>query len=282
MNNPNRIYTVDQLCGVHGVSRQAYYQHLQAEAILHYEEEIVIQLVQKIRYRQPRIGARKLLYLLQPDFDKAGFKLGRDCFFNMLRENEMLIKHKKKYHTTDSNHPFRRYSNLIIGLDISRRDQVFVADITYLDTLEGFLYLALVTDVASRKIVGYDVSDSLSVEGSLRALKMGLSNVKDSSSLIHHSDRGVQYCCYIYTGLLNDHRVKISMGEKGNPYENAIAERVNGILKLEFLLDRVFLNKLIAKEATHEAIHIYNDERPHGSIGLLTPAQKYEELGKTG
>ncbi len=154
---------------------------------------------------------------------------------------------------------------------------MIVADITYIDTREGFIYLALLTDVFSRKIVGYDVSDSLAVEGSLRALKMALPEVADPKALIHHSDRGVQYCCYAYTDLLQLKGVRISMGEKGNPYENALAERVNGILKLEFLLDQVFPTKAIAREATRESIHIYNFERPHSSIGLRTPAQKFNQ-----
>lgn len=193
----------------------------------------------------------------------------------------MLIKRRKKYHrTTDSNHPFRRYPNLIKGLKVTRPDQVFVADITYLDTREGFLYLALLTDMASRKIVGYDVSESLAVEGSLRALNTALVEVEDPASLIHHSDRGIQYCCYAYTDRLGAVRAKISMGEKGNPYENALAERVNGILKLEFLLDLTFPTKSLAIDATHESVYIYNHERPHGSLNFATPAQKYNEKNK--
>lgn len=243
---------------------------------MRYEEEIVIQRVVTIRRRQPQIGGRKLFHLLRPDFAKAGFELGRDRFFDVLRANDKLIKRKKKYHhTTNSNHPFKKHHNLIADLTVTRRGQVVVADITYIETREGFIYLALLTDVFSRKIIGYDVCDSLAVEGSLRALKMALSDVANPGEMIHHSDRGVQYCCYAYTDLLASKGVKISMGEKGNPYENALAERVNGILKLEFLLDQIFPTKAIGREATYESIHIYNYERPHGSIGLLTPAQKY-------
>lgn len=275
--DPDRVYPIDKLCAAHGVSRQAYYQHHQAEVVRHYEEAIVLQWVQRIRCRQPRIGARKLLYLLTPDLEKAGFQLGRDCFFDLLRKNDMLVKRRKKYHrTTDSSHHFRRYSNLIQGLDVTRCDHVFVADITYVDTREGFLYLALLTDIASRKIVGYDISESLAVEGSLRALNTGLSDVDDPTALIHHSDRGIQYCCHAYTGRLNAAGARISMGEKGNPYENALAERVNGILKDEFLLDQTFPTQAMGKEAAHESVYIYNNERPHSSIGLLMPAKKYE------
>ena len=218
------------------------------------------------------------MYLLGPDLEKSGFDLGRDRFFELLRKNDMLVKRRKKYmRTTDSNHMFRRYSNLIYDLEVTRCDEVFVADITYVDTREGFLYLALLTDMASRKIVGYDVSESLAVAGSLKALTVGLNGVEHPTALIHHSDRGIQYCCSTYTDRLHAMGVRISMGEKGNPYENALAERVNGILKLEFLLDKTFPTKSLAKEATHESVYIYNYERPHGSIGLKTPAQKYEE-----
>jgi len=272
-------YSIGELCLAHNVSRQAYYQHLQAEAIVRYEEEIILQWVLEVRRRQPRIGGRKLLFMIEPKLEKAGFKLGRDGFFDLLRKNNMLIKRRKKYHyTTNSNHPFKRYQNLIADLKVVRRDQVFVADITYIDTNDGFLYLALLTDAASRKIVGFDDSDSLAVEGSLRALNASLADVTDTSSLIHHSDRGVQYCCYAYTGLLQSKKVRISMAEKGNPYENAMAERVNGILKLEFLLDQIYPSKAVAREAVHEAIHIYNYERPHGAINMLTPVQMYEQF----
>ncbi len=276
---PDNAYAIGELCEVHGITRQAFYQHNQAESVQRYQEDIILQWVLEIRRRQPRIGGRKLYWLLQPNLEKADFSIGRDGLFDLLRKSDLLVKRRKKYHhTTDSNHPFKRYQNLIADLEITRRDHVFVADITYIDTREGFLYLALLTDVASRKIIGYDASDSLAVDGSLRALNTGLVNVADPGLLIHHSDRGIQYCCYAYTDLLRSKGARISMGEKGNPYENAIAERVNGILKLEFLLDQVFSSKSIGREAIHEGIHIYNYERPHGSINMLTPAQFYEQM----
>lgn len=251
---------------------------MEREARVKFQEEIVLQLVHGIRYRQPMMGGRKLYYRLKPQFEKLDFSLGRDCFFDLLRENELLITRKKKYkRTTDSNHGFGWYPNLIKELAIIDIGQVFVSDITYLDTLEGFVYLALITELFSRKIVGWDVSNSLSVEGSLRALNMAFNNALFLENSIHHSDRGIQYSCYAYTDLLKSKGVHISMSEKGNPYENAVAERVNGILKLEFLLDQIFNTKKEAIQVTGESIFIYNNERPHLSLGYKTPEQVYQE-----
>jgi transposase InsO family protein len=263
---------------VHEVSRQAYYQYLNRQSRLCFQEEILRQLVGSIRRRQPKIGGRKLYHLLKPQLEKLDYNLGRDRFFDFLRANDLLIKRKKKYtRTTDSNHGFGWYTNLLTDRDITDINQVFVADITYLDTLEGFVYLALITELFSRKIVGWDVSDSLAVEGSLRALNMAFSQAVFSEGSIHHSDRGIQYSCYAYTDLLKSKGIEISMAAKGNPYENPVAERVNGILKLEFLLDQIFNTKRDAKAATGESIFIYNHERPHGSLGNKMPAQVYQE-----
>lgn len=271
-------YSIEAVCLAHGVSRQAYYKHNRSICTELYQEDIVLQLVYQVRRKQPMIGGRKLLYLLKDDFTKLNFSLGRDKFFNILRNNDLLIKPNKQYkRTTNSNHRFRVHSNLIKELKIDRINQVFVSDITYLSTWSGFVYLALVTDVFSRKILGYDVSESLSIEGSLRALKKALLSVKSANGLIHHSDRGIQYCSHEYTGLLESKNIAISMGEKGNPYENAIAERINGILKLEFLLNQTFRTKADAKRAVEEAIKTYNEERPHMSLGNLTPEQMYRQ-----
>jgi len=169
---------------------------------------------------------------------------------------------------------------LIKGLIVNRPGEVIVGDITYIDTEEGFMYLALLTDVYCRKIIGYDISESLTAEGSIRSLQMALKALKTNGEVkgtIHHSDRGFQYCCYQYVKILKENEVRISMAEKGNPYENAIAERVNGILKIEFLLDQKFSTRQEAKYSTKEAIKIYNEERPHMSIGYLTPEEKFEK-----
>lgn len=225
-----------------------------------------------------KLGGRKLYSILNLEFEQLGFCLGRDKFFNILRNNDLLIQRKRKYVvTTNSNHSFRIYGNLIKEVIVSRPGEVLVGDITYISTKEGFMYLALLTDVYCRKIIGYDISDSLTVEGSIRALRMAIKVIGKAQGSIHHSDRGVQYCCHEYVKILKDNEIQISMAEKGNPYENAIAERLNGILKTEFLLDQRFPTKLDAKYSSVEAIKIYNRERPHMSLGNKTPEEKYRE-----
>ena len=228
------------------------------------------------RKRQPKIGGRKLYKLLRDKFKALGFKLGRDGFFNILRDNGLLVERKKKYvKTTNSIHRFRVYTNLIKEIKIIMINQVIVTDITYIETEEGYLYLALITEMYSRMIIGYDVSESLSIEGSMRALRQAIRKIKQTKGMIHHSDRGIQYCSNDYTRLLKRRGIKISMAEKGNPYENAVAERVNGILKIEFLLEQKFKTKEEAKIFVIESIKIYNEERPHMSIGYEIPAERY-------
>lgn len=202
--------------------------------------------------------------------------LGRDKFFDLMREEGLLIRRKRKYvRTTNSEHGFRVYSNKIKDLRIIRPNQVWVCDITYIATSEGFMYLALITDLYSRKIVGYDISDSLESEGCRRALKRALAVVKNPKGIIYHSDRGIQYCCREYVRLLNKHRMEISMAAKGDCYENAVAERVNGILKQEYDLGIRIINKPIAVKATKEAINLYNTIRLHRSLNFKTPAEIY-------
>jgi transposase InsO family protein len=202
--------------------------------------------------------------------------IGRDRLFTMLRENNMLVKRKKKYvRTTQSCHRFRTYKNLIKHRQPQRPEEVFVSDITYIDTMEGFSYLSLITDQYSRKIVGYELSKSLSIEGTLKALKMALKKVDDPSRLIHHSDRGIQYCSKGYTELLLGNSVQISMTEENHVYENALAERVNGILKEEFLLGDKLQSHKTAGKLVKEAINTYNNERLHLALDYMTPEQKH-------
>jgi transposase InsO family protein len=244
-----------------------------------YQTEIVLELVRDWRKSMPRIGGRKLYSLLEEDFQSLEYKLGRDAFFDILREYGMLVKRRKSYtKTTNSFHHYRVYQNLILGLKVDRPNQVFVADITYIRVAGGFMYLSLLTDLYSRKIVGWYLGDTLDAECSVMALKMALKEVKDLSNLIHHSDRGVQYCCREYTRILLASEVSISMAEVGNPYENAVAERINGILKDEFYLDQVFASKRLAVKATEEAIRIYNNLRPHLSLKMQTPSQVYADF----
>ena len=272
------LYSLETICAVHGVSRQAYYHYQNHQANERLKQEMVLQWVCQIRSRQPRIGVRKLYQLLKSQFEHLGLQLGRDALFGLLREHGLLVASSKRGHrTTCANHRFYRYPNRITDLVVDRIHQVFVADITYLQTIDGFVYLALVTDLFSRKIVGFDVSDSLSVEGALRACKMAIKPVTQPDALIHHSDRGVQYCCHAYTQLLHSRGVQLSMTQNGDVYQNAVAERVNGILKIEFLLNHTFGSIQQATVNAKQSISIYNNERPHLSLGYQTPQDVYHK-----
>lgn len=258
------------------ISRQAYYKNRKKEAERSLEEGVIVELVNNIRHKLPRLGGRKLYYILKEDLSKLPSNLGRDKFFDLLRRNELLIHPIKQYVvTTNSHHRFRIYSNLIKEISINRSNQVFVSDITYIRLKGEFCYLFLVTDVYSRKIVGYNLDMSLATTGAVAAMKMALKGTTSTEGMIHHSDRGLQYCSDKYIKLLQKREIKISMGEAGNPYDNAIAERVNGILKNEFYLNRTFSDYQYAQRATAEAIKMYNNLRPHMSIGYLTPERKY-------
>jgi putative transposase len=220
-------------------------------------------------------GCYKLWLKHKAEFD-IDLALGRDKFFDLMRDEGLLIKRRRKYvRTTNSDHGFKTYDNKIRGLEIIRPNQVFVSDITYISTREGFMYLALITDLFSRKIVGYDISDSLEAEGCKRALKKALSIVSNTKGIIHHSDRGIQYCCREYTKTLRKNKIEISMAAKGDCYENAVAERVNGILKQEYELGSKIISKTMAVKLTKEAINLYNTRRLHSSINFKTPEEKY-------
>ncbi len=229
----------------------------------------------------PRIGTRKLHYMLTDTLQKHNISIGRNKLFDLLAEYGLLVRlpRRKRVSTTDSNHPFRKYPNLIRELQVARPDHLWVSDITYLSLTDGFCYLSLVTDAYSRKIIGYCLYPTLKKEGPVQALKMAVSDRVYRQPLIHHSDRGLQYCCNDYTGLLVQSGISISMTEKGDPYENAIAERVNGILKTEFDLDRDFSSFNEAKDAVDKAIDVYNHQRPHASCNYLTPAQAHLQQG---
>jgi putative transposase len=233
--------------------------------------------VKDIRKLHTKLGTIKLRAELREEIRKCGRGFGRDKFFDLLRHHNLLVKRRGKYAiTTNSDHPFYKHKNWLKGISISSPDEAWVSDITYLRTQGGFVYLSLVTDVYSRKIVGWDVNMSLAVEGAVKAVKKAISQCSGTKNLIHHSDRGIQYCCHAYTGLLKKNGIKISMGEAGNCYDNAIAERVNGILKHEYLLDNEFADYEQAVEAAAQAIYLYNYERPHFSLGLKKPTEVYE------
>lgn len=262
------------MCDYFGISSQAFYQGKGRAVKDELEEVLIVELVQEVRRLLPRLGGKKLYHLLKEDLQKVG-KIGRDKFFRILKNNGLLVTPKKSYtRTTNSFHCFRKWKNLIKELSLERVNQVWVSDITYIRTVNGFVYLFLITDLYSRKIVGWSLSNSLSIEGGLEALNIALSSRKDTSeSLIHHSDRGIQYCCNDYVEKLQGANIAISMTEDNHCYENAVAERVNGILKDEFYLDTTFNSFEQALCATASGIKNYNDKRPHFSLDLRTPSQ---------
>jgi putative transposase len=273
------LASAQQVCRRLHLNRDAYYKSKVRMKQRKTEETKIISLVKEERKTQPRVGTFKLHKHLIADFQKLNIKIGRDRLFDVLRNNDMLVRRKKaSFKTTNSYHHFHKYNNLIKDLEITRPNQVWVSDITYIRTVKGFCYLALITNLYSRKIVGYDISDSLELAGCLRALKSAFRKAKPGSKLIHHSDRGIQYCSKQYVSELTKRKMKISMTEENHCYENAVAERVNGILKDEFYLDQCFVSTSHAKKATKCAINIYNNKRLHLSLGLKTPEQVYSKV----
>lgn len=265
------------LCGLLGISRQAHYQFIKNELSQRFENEIILEFVRNLKKRQPKIGVRNiLLHIAEELYPKSGIEIGRDALFDLLRENNLLTRNKRKRpKTTDSNHNYKRYPNLISGFIPTGINQLFVIDLTYIDTKEGFVYLFLVTDAYSRKIVGYYVGVTMEAFGAVEALNQAIRQILDGSLPIHHSDRGSQYASNEYTKILIDKKMPISMTEKGNPLENCMAERVNGLVKE--LIDSDFKTKVEAILSVKTAIEIYNNERKHGSIGKLTPEQAHQD-----
>lgn len=262
-------------CLLPGYSRQAYYQYQKQQEKEALQEELIVQEVLRHRKLQKRIGGRKLFWMMQLFLKQHTIGIGREAFFDLLRANDLLVRiRKRKAKTTDSNHPYRKYPNLIKGFIPLRPNQFWVSDITYIVIGNSFAYLSLITDAYSHKIVGFCLHKTLSAQGTILALKQALKNKPNIKGLIHHSDRGVQYCCHEYVEILQKNNIKISMTEKGDPLENPIAERVNGILKTE-LLDEDFQTFTKAQEAVAIAISTYNHLRPHGSISNLTPFEAH-------
>ncbi|AKZ62783.1 integrase [Herbaspirillum hiltneri N3] len=266
---------MQKACHHIGMSRQAFYKRCQREQDLAHQAYAVVKLVQPIRLRQPRIGTRKLHSLLGSSFAGTDLKVGRDRLFHILRQARMLVQPQRAYHkTTDSHHRFRRHPNLLKAgpaqVVPTGPEQVWVADITYLPTRGKFVYLSLVTDAWSRKIVGYHVHGSLQTEEVSQALKMALRERHGSTPVIHHSDRGIQYCSTYYQDIHRRHGLVCSMTDGYDCYQNALAERVNGILKGEFLLNRPADLPQAAKMVA-QSVRIYNQERPHTALKYKTP-----------
>jgi len=272
-----RKETIVSACDMFGVSRQVYYRNKESVKRSQDKAMQVIEMVREIRSQMPRLGTRKLYYLLHDRLRELG--VGRDRLFFILKANHLQIKPSRNYRkTTDSHHRFHKHKNLVDGLVLSKPEQVWVADITYIGNRENQQYLALITDAYSKKIVGHDVSASLNAESAIRALNQGLKNrIYKTNTLIHHSDRGLQYCCDDYQKILMNKEIKCSMTESYDPYANAVAERVNGILKQEFMLEDYRVELPVMKQLVKESIEIYNTMRPHWSCHMLTPEQMHKQ-----
>lgn len=244
-------------------------------------------MIEKVReYRQdnPGLGCAKLYLIVKKLFDETGSMPGRDAFIELLRKNGLMVRLKRRRHykTTDSCHHYHKYPNLILDIVPSRPNEIWVADITYVETDEGVCYLSLITDAYSHKIVGWAVGPTLEAIYPLQALRMALNgmNASDCRQLIHHSDRGCQYCCNEYVAELKRHGVAISMTQSGDPLENAIAERANGILKVEWLYKMKLANRQECEATLTRIIDFYNTQRPHMSIGMQTPEVAHQQYGE--
>lgn len=264
------------MCGLFGYTRQGYWKSQQEQYREAIDRTALLNEVRDIREDMPRCGVRKLQVILE----EKGHRIGRDRLFNLLRSEGMLVTRRHtRIVTTYSRHWMKKYSNLIKGLKINRPNQVWVSDITYVEIYEGgvrsFTYLSLITDAYTHEIVGWALHESLDTEGPLRALKMALENYGGYgvTGLIHHSDRGCQYCSHAYVSVLKQYGIRISMTENGDPYENAIAERVNGIIKTEWLYQLKLTSSDMARDTISRIVWSYNEKRPHMSVGMLTPAQ---------
>ena len=272
---------IEKLCRLFGKTRHAYYDHQWRRQVDFLKEELILQLVCEIRQTLPKIGTRKLQYMINQKLAEHSLEAGRDYLFDLLTKHRMLIRNRRRrVVTTDSRHWMRKYSNLITELQIIHPEQLWVSDITYIRLINGFVYLSLITDAYSRKIVGYNLRKDLSAEGCLNALQMALINRKHlHQQLIHHSDRGCQYCCKEYVDLLSANNIAISMTNNGDPYENAIAERINGILKSEFNLYSSQFGFEQTSIMIEKTINAYNQIRPHASCDYLTPNQAHQKNG---
>jgi putative transposase len=275
-----------KLCGWFGMTRQSYYQHNWTSIETTFEQELVLKQIKEIRKRHPKMGGRKLYTMLEPFLLFHHIKIGRDGLFDLLATNNLLIKRRKRrIQTTYSNHWLRKYPNLTREFVPTSSHQLWVSDITYWKANEeDNFYISFITDAYSHKIVGYDVAETLEAAGSVRSLEKALvafGEAKSLPQLVHHSDRGVQYCSKKYVKLLQDRDIGISMTENGDPLENAIAERVNGILKGEYLECYSVKNIQEAQVLLSQVVELYNNERPHMSIGNKTPNEIHQSNQKT-
>jgi transposase InsO family protein len=270
---------VQRVCRKLGMTRQNYYARRKLRQRRQIDEELLVGLARVERSLQPRLGARKLRVLLESELAQAGVQIGRDRFFEVLRNHGLLLEPRRSQtpRTTQSYHTLPRFRNLVKGLQVSRVNQVWVGDLTYLRTEEGFMFLALLTDMMSRHIVGHHLGDSLESIGCQLALQMALQGLPKGAQTIHHTDRGSQYCCHPYVKLALEAGLQMSMTEDDHCAENALAERMNGILKSEYGLDRGFATKGQSRRAVEQAIQLYGTRRPHTALGHRFPAQVYAQ-----
>ncbi len=279
-SNFDKPYNVKDLCLLFEKSRQSYYKSLNNLVVSEgFAEEIIIDNVKKIRETMPKCGTKKIYCMLKQNQSET-FHIGRDALFELLRKNKMLIRQrKKKVVTTQSHHWLNKFDNLIKKLEVNRPNQVWVSDITYVRYSNGFAYLFLITDLKTRRIMGYKLSNTLESKHAIDALEMANNSANmDLNGLIHHSDHGVQYCCYDYIEMIESLGAVSSMSEKGNPYENAVAERVNGIIKNEWLDDDNFDTFKQVEKRVKEVIDTYNSKRLHMSLNFRTPDEVYYEF----
>lgn len=263
------------LSGLFGKTREGYYSVSKEKRERHaLKESTIIKAVKDIRSEAPRIGAQKLLYMLKDVY--PDLMIGRDKFYSLMHKHHLILKPPRCRHTTNSNHNYFKYKNIIKGIKLTRPGQLWVADITYIDTEKGVVYLHLITDAFTHEIIGWTLADTLQAINTLAALNMAISQADgmDLSLLIHHSDRGSQYCCNAYVARLNEIHASISMTEDYKPTDNAIAERVNGIIKEEWLYHMKRPRDIDeARCIIARIIDFYNNRRPHMSNGMLTPSQ---------
>lgn len=272
--------SVALLCPLLGLTRQAYYAHFRHQTQQAYVVHVVLCEVRRIRVDLPRLGTRKLLYKMRSFLLQHRFRLGRDAFFTLLEQHGLLIRARRRTQprTTFSGHVFHKFPNLLIDRVIDAPHQVWVADITYIPIAGGFAYLFLLTDAYSHKIIGYSLEPTLHARGAVKALRMALRQRPAGQSTIHHSDRGIQYCCTEYLDVLFAAKGQPSMTQNSDPRENAIAERVNGILKSELLASSYPTLKALSQDLPR-LISLYNVERPHLSLDLLTPSEAHQQQG---
>lgn len=272
---------LSRLCILSGHSRWGYYKGVKQQSAKELQGAIVAQKIEAHRKLQPQLGGRRLQVVLTPFLTQQQIKMGRDSIFDVMRMYGLLLacKRRNKPRTTFSNHGLKKYPNQVANLTPISPNGVWVSDITYIELSKGHAYLSLVTDAYSRKIVGYHLNERLDASGPIKALQIAIQGCKDPRGLIHHSDRGVQYCCNDYVRMLEKEQISISMTQSGDPRDNAIAERVNGILKME-LLQESYADVYTARAAIDKAVNTYNYLRPHSSIGMLTPTLAHLTRGE--